>query len=142
MTLDGGLLIAGIRELFVENDPFEQFRKLPDFGRLHGCFETLERSRECVVRSIDGRWPVVLRFQRPAGNRRCIFSGHALRTRPHGPGQVGALYPKYRLQKPGLAPHGEVVPDLHSLPVHWLFQYGIVGLGIRAAVIAPPRGLS
>ena len=61
----------------------------------------------------------------------------ALAARPvlgHGPGQVGDQYPRIRPQEPGLAPHGEILPDLHNTPLNWLFEYGSIGAALRIAL--------
>ncbi len=49
----------------------------------------------------------------------------------HGPGQVGLVYGAHRIQQAGLAPHGEVVADVHNLPLNWLVEYGAWGAGWR-----------
>jgi len=39
----GSLRILGIRELFVEDDPFDLLGKLAYLGWINGLFETIER---------------------------------------------------------------------------------------------------
>jgi len=50
-----------------------------------------------------------------------------------GPGQVGVTYPPFRIQRPGYAPSGEVVADLHSVPMQWAYEFGLIGLVLRVA---------
>jgi len=53
-----------------------------------------------------------------------------------GSGQVGLTYPPFRIQRAGYAPSGEVVSDLHSVPLQWAYEFGIVGLTLRIAAFA------
>jgi hypothetical protein len=53
-----------------------------------------------------------------------------------GAGSVGIVYPRYRIQSPGFSPPGEVIADLHSVPMTWLFEFGIVGLALRLGAFA------
>jgi O-antigen ligase len=74
-------------------------------------------------------------------NRVRYWSGalQAIRRKPlmgWGSGNVGVRYPPYRIQHPGFTPSGEVVPDLHSVPIQWLFEYSAVGLALRIAAFA------
>jgi len=48
-----------------------------------------------------------------------------------GAGQVGITYPPFRIQRPGYAPSGEVVADLHSVPMQWAYEFGLIGLVLR-----------
>ena len=50
-----------------------------------------------------------------------------------GSGQVGLAYPPFRIQRAGYAPAGEVVPDLHSVPLQWAYEFGLIGLTLRVA---------
>jgi O-antigen ligase len=50
-----------------------------------------------------------------------------------GSGQVGLTYPPFRIQRAGYAPSGEVVSDLHSVPLQWAYEFGLVGLTLRVA---------
>jgi tetratricopeptide (TPR) repeat protein len=50
-----------------------------------------------------------------------------------GSGQVGLTYPPFRIQRAGYAPSGEVVSDLHSVPLQWAYEYGLIGLTLRIA---------
>ncbi|MBZ5676127.1 MAG: O-antigen ligase family protein [Acidobacteriia bacterium] len=50
-----------------------------------------------------------------------------------GSGQVGLMYPPFRIQRAGYAPSGEVVPDLHSVPLQWAYEFGLIGLTLRVA---------
>lgn len=50
-----------------------------------------------------------------------------------GSGQVGVTYPPFRIQRSGYAPAGEVVSDLHSVPLQWAYEYGLLGLVLRVA---------
>lgn len=52
----------------------------------------------------------------------------------YGPGQVGDQYPRFRLQRPGFAPHGEILPDLHNTALNWLFEFGWIGAALRIAL--------
>ena len=54
----------------------------------------------------------------------------------HGAGQVGTLFGPYRIQQAGMAPHGEVVADVHNLPFNWLVEFGLWGTGLRALLFA------
>jgi len=53
-----------------------------------------------------------------------------------GSESVGLIYPLFRIQRPGFSPPGEVIPDLHSVPMNWLFEFGAIGLVIRMAAFA------
>ncbi|MCU1275297.1 MAG: hypothetical protein JWO48_2728, partial [Bryobacterales bacterium] len=60
----------------------------------------------------------------------------AIRERPvsgWGAGEIGLAYPPFRVQQPGADSTGAIVADLHSLPLQWAFEYGIVGSVLRAA---------
>jgi len=50
-----------------------------------------------------------------------------------GSGQVGLQYPPFRIQRAGYAPSGEVVPDLHSVPIQSAYEFGLIGLTLRIA---------
>jgi len=50
-----------------------------------------------------------------------------------GSGQVGVTYPPFRIQRAGYAPSGEVVSDLHSVPLQWAYEFGFIGLILRVA---------
>ena len=50
-----------------------------------------------------------------------------------GSGQVGVTYPPFRIQRAGYAPSGEVVADLHSVPLQWAYEFGLIGLTLRVA---------
>jgi O-antigen ligase len=50
-----------------------------------------------------------------------------------GSGQVGLAYPPFRIQRAGYAPSGEVVSDLHSVPLQWAYEFGFIGLTLRVA---------
>ena len=50
-----------------------------------------------------------------------------------GSGQVGLTYPPFRIQRAGYAPSGEVVSDLHSVPLQWAYEFGLIGLILRVA---------
>jgi Tfp pilus assembly protein PilF len=60
----------------------------------------------------------------------------------HGAGQVGTLYGPYRIQQAGLAPHGEVVADVHNLPLNWLVEFGLWGAGLRVFLFAVLIGVA
>jgi len=91
-------------------------------------FEPLVRIRAVVTHGIDttSSW----------NNRVRYWAGsiNAIKEKPlfgWGTGQVGISYPPYRIQRPGFAPSGEVVADLHSVPMQWLFEYGALGTILR-----------
>jgi len=74
-------------------------------------------------------------------NRLRYWSGAlpAIAERPlvgRGSGQVGVTYPPFRIQRAGYAPPGEVVSDLHSVPLQWAFEFGFIGLTLRVAALA------
>lgn len=50
-----------------------------------------------------------------------------------GSGQVGVTYPPFRNQRPGYSPPGEVVADLHSVPLQWAYEFGLLGWALRVA---------
>jgi len=50
-----------------------------------------------------------------------------------GAGAVGVDYPPFRIQSPGFSVPGEAVPDLHNVPMQWLFEFGVVGVALRLA---------
>lgn len=60
----------------------------------------------------------------------------AIREKPligWGVGEIGLDYPRFRIQQPGSVSTGSIVADLHSIPLQWTFEYGIVGLVLRVA---------
>lgn len=81
---------------------------------------------------------VILWFGNDVSPVKSYWSGAvlAIRERPlfgWGVGELGLTYPRFRIQEAGSASTGTIVPDLHSIPLQWAFEYGIVGSILRTA---------
>jgi O-antigen ligase len=91
-------------------------------------FEPLVRIKSVITRGADttSSWDNRVRYWTGSLN--------AIKEKPllgWGAGQVGISYPPYRIQRSGFAPSGEVIADLHSVPLQWAFEFGLTGTILR-----------